>query len=302
MLFLCVMCTGKLRKLFNAIKDLVKEIKPIGLTERAERYLRRGAYGKLVMIYYEEYDAADASTTKQISTNKHGVVNLLNCFDRDGEIPCSFKFGDDKFIQSTPAKFAGILGMQRIGSRKGQKLLKYFSLNELDDNILYNKYFTNIKDTAHPTTVTKKKIIEELKQVMSKRERTKLDDRHVVCLIGLYLCCVLFFGDVHASGVNVRFLSIVETYETVLKVSWPDLVHEYLFDQILNNDNCVSNVKACVPYILMLFAEHTPAGSIEKVTNHEQQIPRVGRWDLKVISDFIAGANMTEFSVSVLYY
>ncbi|KAI3904658.1 hypothetical protein MKW98_014838 [Papaver atlanticum] len=148
------MCTGKLRQSFNAIKDLVKEIKPIGLTERAERYLRRVAYGKLVMMYYEEYDAADASTTKQISTNKHGVMKLLNCFDRDGDIPCSFKFGDDKFIQST----------------KGQKLLKYFSLNELDDNVLYNKYFTDIKDTTHPTTVSKKKIIEELKQVMSKRE------------------------------------------------------------------------------------------------------------------------------------
>ncbi|KAI3907371.1 hypothetical protein MKW98_010721 [Papaver atlanticum] len=265
------MCTGKLRQSFNAIKDLFKEIKPIGLIERAERYLRRAAYSKLVMMYYEEYDTADASTTKQISTNKHGVMKVLNCFDRDGDIPCSFKFGDDKFIQSTPAKFAGILGMQRIGSTKGQKLLKYFSLNELDDNVLYNKYFTDIKDTTHPTTVTKKKIIEELKQVMNKRERTKLDDQHVVCLIGLYLCCVLFFGDVNASGVNVRFLANVETYETVLKVSWPNLVHEYLFDQILNNA-CVSNVKACVPYLLILFAEHTPAGLIAIVTNHEKQI------------------------------
>ncbi|KAI3902187.1 hypothetical protein MKW98_022393 [Papaver atlanticum] len=228
-------------------------------------------------------------------------MKLLNCFDRDGDIPCSFKFGDDKFIQSTPAKFARILAMQRIGSRKGQKLLKYFSLNELDDNILYNKYFTDIKDTSHPTTMTKKKIIEELKQVMNRRERTKLDDQHVVCLIGLYLCCVLFFGDVNASGVNVRVLAIVEAYKTVLKVSWPYLVHEHLFDQILNNA-CLSNVKACVQYLLILFAEHTPAGLIAKVTNYEQQIPRVGRWDVQVISDFIAGANMEEFSVSVLYY
>ncbi|KAI3932710.1 hypothetical protein MKW98_012681 [Papaver atlanticum] len=275
------MCTRKLRQSFNAIKDLVKEIKPIGLTERAERYLRRAAYGKLVIMYYEEYDAAVASTTKQISTNKHG-------------------FGDDKFIQSTPAKFASILAMQRIGGRKGHKLLKYFSLNELDDNVLYNKYFIDIKDTSHPTTVTKKKIIEELKELMSRRERTRLDDQHVVCFIGLYLCCVLFFGDVNATGVIVRYLTIVETYETVLKMSWPDLVHEHLFDQILNN-TCLSNVKACVQYLLIflfdrvnkfgrlfymlhiLFAEHTPAGLIAKVTNHEQQIPRVGRWDISDI-------------------
>ncbi|KAI3883434.1 hypothetical protein MKX03_031899, partial [Papaver bracteatum] len=84
---------------------------------------------------------------------------------------------------------------------------------------------------------------------MSRRERTKLDDQHVVCLIGLYLCCVLFFGDVNASGVNVLFLAIVETYETVLKVSWPNLVHEHLFDQILNNV-FLSNVKACLQYLL----------------------------------------------------
>ncbi|KAI3932570.1 hypothetical protein MKW98_012541, partial [Papaver atlanticum] len=79
---------------FNAIKDLVKEIKPIGLSERAVKYLRKSAYGELVMMYYEEYDA---KKVKKITTNKHGVVKLLNCFDKDGDIPYSFKFGD-KYI------------------------------------------------------------------------------------------------------------------------------------------------------------------------------------------------------------
>ncbi|KAI3855872.1 hypothetical protein MKW98_006029, partial [Papaver atlanticum] len=118
----------------------------------------------------------------------------------------------------------------------------------------------------------------------------KLDDQHVVCMIGLYLCCVLFFGDINVNAVNVKFLAIVETYETLLKVSWPDLIHEYLFTQLLENAGSVSNGSK-----LILFAEHTPVGLIPKVQNSEQKIPRVGRWDVQVISDFIASANITEF-------
>ncbi|RZC84330.1 hypothetical protein C5167_047117 [Papaver somniferum] len=124
----------------------------------------------------------------------------------------------------------------------------------------------------------------------------KIDDQHIVCMIGFYLCCVLFFADINASAANVKFLAIVETYETVLKVSWPDLIHEYLFSHLLENDGSVANVKACVSYLLILFAEHTPTGLIPKVPKHEQQIPRVGRWNVHQISDFISRTNMTEFS------
>ncbi|KAI3894019.1 hypothetical protein MKX03_034912, partial [Papaver bracteatum] len=86
---------------------------------------------------------------------------------------------------------------------------------------------------------------------MSKpRRRNKVDEKNLVCLIGFYLCCVLFFGNVNANEVNVRYLSIVETYETVLKVLWPDLIHEHLFEEIQSNVDCMSNVKACVQYLL----------------------------------------------------
>ncbi|KAI3884635.1 hypothetical protein MKX03_037048, partial [Papaver bracteatum] len=133
----------KLRHSLNAVQDLVKEMKPIGLSKRAERYLRKAAYGDLVMMYYDEYDLANPKNMKQISTNKNGVVKLLKCFDRDGAVPCSFRFGEN-LIESTPEKFVGITGMKRTGSRKGQKLIKHFDLNEVDDNILYNKYFSDI--------------------------------------------------------------------------------------------------------------------------------------------------------------
>ncbi|XP_026420160.1 uncharacterized protein LOC113316155 [Papaver somniferum] len=236
----------------------------------------------------------------QITTNKHGVLKLLNCFDMDCETPCSFKFADDKIIESTPAKLAGIFCMQRIGSRKGQKLLKYYCPSDLTDNVLYSKYFTDIKSTKHQTTVTKTNILEKIKQLMAKRrksgKRKKVDEKDLVCLIGLYLCCVLFFGDKNANGVNAKYLSIVETYDTVLKVSWPDLIHEHLFEEIHTNLSCLSNVKACVQYLLLLFAEHTPAGLIPKVENHEEDIPRVGRWDIYQISDYIWKTDMTQFS------
>ncbi|RZC73091.1 hypothetical protein C5167_048573 [Papaver somniferum] len=98
--------TGNLRQSLNAVKDLVKVIKPIGLTDRAQRYLRRAAYGELVMMYYDDYDTTVPTTTRQITTNKHGVLKLLNCFDMDCETPCSFRFADDKIIESTPAKLA----------------------------------------------------------------------------------------------------------------------------------------------------------------------------------------------------
>ncbi|KAI3847359.1 hypothetical protein MKX03_023497 [Papaver bracteatum] len=189
---------------------------------KAARYLRKAHYGDLVMIYYDEYDVANPKNMKQITTNKHGVVKLLNCFDRDYEVPCSFKFRENR-IESTHAKFVGITRMKRTGSRKGEKLIQWFDHNEVDDNLLHNKYFSDIKQIAHSTTVSKKKIMETLKEVMNKKKkRTPLDDEHVVCLIGFYLCCVLFFGDKNASAVNVKYLVIVETYETVLKVFWPD--------------------------------------------------------------------------------
>ncbi|XP_026417448.1 uncharacterized protein LOC113312929 [Papaver somniferum] len=217
----------------------------------------------------------------------------------DCETPCSFRFAD-KIIESTPAKLAGIFCMQRIGSRKGQKLLKYYCPSDLTDNVLYSKYFTDIKSTKHQTTVTKTNILEKIKQLMAKRrksgKRKKVDEKDLVCLIGLYLCCVLFFGDKNANGVNAKYLSIVETYDTVLKVSWPDLIHEHLFEEIHTNLSCLSNVKACVQYLLLLFAEHTPAGLIPKVENHEEDIPRVGRWDIYQISDYIWKTDMTQFS------
>ncbi|KAI3839052.1 hypothetical protein MKX03_028690 [Papaver bracteatum] len=297
---------GKLRKSLNAVKDLVKVIKPIGLTDRAQRYLFRVAYGKLVMMYYDEYDPAVPSTTKQITTNKSGVLKLLNCFDLYCDTPCSFKFGDDKFIESTPAKLDGLFYMQRIGNIKGQKLLKKFSHKDLIDNVLYNKFFTDIKSTTHQTTVTKTKKLEKIKQLMTKMsksgKRKKIDEKDLVCLIGFYLCCVLFFGDINANGVNVKYLSIIKTYETMLKVSWPDLIHENLFEEIHDNIDCLANVKACVQYLLILFAEHAPEGSILKVPNHEEDIPRVGRWDLYQISDYIFITDMTQFSVSVSWF
>ncbi|RZC87242.1 hypothetical protein C5167_007872 [Papaver somniferum] len=176
------------------VQDLVKEIKPIGLSKRAERYLREAPYDVIVMMYYDEYDVANPKNMKQITTNKHGVVKLLNYFDRDCEVPCSFKFGEN-FIESTLAKFDAITGMKMTGSRKGQKLIKWFDLNEMDDNVLYNKYFSDIKQTSHSTAVSKKKIMEIIIQVMNKKKRrTPLDDDHVICLIGFYLCCVLFLA------------------------------------------------------------------------------------------------------------
>ncbi|RZC81440.1 hypothetical protein C5167_044019 [Papaver somniferum] len=285
-----VAITGNLRQSLNTVKDLVKVIKPIVLTEMAQRYLRRAAYGELVMMYYDDYDTSVPSTTRQISTNKHGVLKLLNCFDMDCETPCSFKFGDDKIIDSTPAKLAGIFCMQRIGSRKGQKLLKYYCPSDLTDNVLYNKFFTDIKSIKHQTTVTKTNILEKIKQLMTKRsksgKRKKVDEKRSKS------------GKRKKVGKDIHLLdSIVETYDTVLKVSWPDLIHKHLFEEIHTNLGCLSNVKACVQYLLLLFAEHTPAGLIPKVENHEEDIPRIGRWDIYQISDYIWRTDMTQFSL-----
>ncbi|KAI3862538.1 hypothetical protein MKX03_037642, partial [Papaver bracteatum] len=160
----------KLRHPFNAVQDLVKEIKPIRLYERAGTYLRKEPCGDLVMLYYDEFDVAAPKNMKKRTTNKHGVMKLLKCFDRDCEVPCAFKFGEN-FIESTPAKFIGITGMKRIGSRKGQKLIEGFNLKKLDENVLYNKYFFDIKETQHSTAMTKKKIMETIIEVMKKKKK-----------------------------------------------------------------------------------------------------------------------------------
>ncbi|KAI3990536.1 hypothetical protein MKX01_022836, partial [Papaver californicum] len=130
--------------------------------------------------------------------------------------------------------------------------------------------------------------------MMRIEKPTTVDDEELMCLIGFYFCCVLFFGDINASSIHVKYLGLVDTFETVKKVSWPYMIHENLFNDIIDNIN-VANVKGCVPYLLILFVEHTEKGTIPKVQNREKILPRVGRCDMYKISNFIYKADMSQF-------
>ncbi|KAI3992723.1 hypothetical protein MKX01_021684 [Papaver californicum] len=167
---------------------------------------------------------------------------------------------------------AAILGMKRVGGKRGDKIINQ-RVNEIDDNRLYNKYFQNSKKKGK---VDKTSIAAMIKEVMEIKEPTIVDEEELVCLIGFYMCCVLFFGDINASSIQVEYLGLVETLETVKKVSRPYIIHEHLFDKIIDNVN-VAQVKGCVPYLLILFVEHTPKDTIPKVHNREAIFPRVRR-------------------------
>ncbi|KAI3997715.1 hypothetical protein MKX01_040688 [Papaver californicum] len=114
------------------------------------------------------------------------------------------------------------------------------------------------------------------------------------------MSCVLFFSDINAISIHVNYLGLVETLETVKKVSWPDIIHEHLFNELQDKVN-VAKFKGRVPYLLVtiinLFAEHTPKNTIKKVQNRETILPRVGRWNVHDISDFIAKTDMTQFTI-----
>ncbi|KAI3988452.1 hypothetical protein MKX01_026266 [Papaver californicum] len=122
-----------------------------------------------------------------------------------------------------------------------------------------------------------------------------------MCLIRFYFCYVLFFGDINVSSVNVKYLGLVETLETMKKVSRPDMILEHLFKDILTTEN-VANVKGCVPYLLILFAEHTEKGTIPKVQNRKTDFPRVRSWDVYEISDFIHKKDMSQFTIRFQNY
>ncbi|KAI3969846.1 hypothetical protein MKX01_038314 [Papaver californicum] len=134
-----------------------------------------------------------------------------------------------------------------------------------------------------------------IKEVMKIEEPTTVGDEQLVCLVGFYMCFVLFFGYINASSIHVKYLGLVETLETVKKVSWSDTIHEHLFNEI--QDVNVAKVKECVPYLLILFAEHTQKNTNKNVQNREKILPRVERWNVHDISDFIAKTNMTQFIV-----
>ncbi|KAI3931297.1 hypothetical protein MKX01_040214, partial [Papaver californicum] len=203
---------------------------------------------------------------------------------RNGEILNAFKFGD-KVLESAPEKYVAILGMNTIGGREGHRIINQ-KRKEINDNLLYNKYFYNTKKKSHAATVDKRSIAATIKEEMTIEKLTRFDDEQLLCLIGFYLCCVMFFGDINASSMNVRYLGLVETLDTVKKVSWPDKINEHLFNKILISEN-ITNVKGCVPYLLILFAEHTEKGTIPKVPNRKTDFPRVGRWNVHEISYFI---------------
>ncbi|KAI3989999.1 hypothetical protein MKX01_003702 [Papaver californicum] len=174
------------------------------------------------------WNIEDKEPQKKINTNKHRVAKLLTCFDREGPSPTSFKFGD-KILESTPEKYDAILGMKSVGGRKGYNIINHKG-KEIDDNVLYDKYFSNIKNKG-------------------------------------------------------------KVGKTIMHVS-PDMIHEHLFDKILNTE-IVENVKGCVLYLSILFVEHTKKGTIPKVQNKETDFPRVRRWDVYEISDFIHKTDMS---------
>ncbi|KAI3991819.1 hypothetical protein MKX01_038217 [Papaver californicum] len=245
----------------NDVQELVNSLKPIGISIGADKLLREEVfYGNLFLMFW---NTEDKELQNNINTNKHGIAKLLMCYDRDDPSPSAFKFGD-KFIESTPEKCAAILGTNRVGGRKGDKIINK-RVKEIYDNLLYKKYFQNSKKKGK---VDKTPIATTITEVMRIDKQTPVDDEQLVCLMGFYMCYVLFSGDTSASSIHVKYLGLVENLETVKKVSWPDMIHGHFFNEILDNVN-VAKVKGCVPYLL----------------NRETILPRVGRWNVYEVSN-----------------
>ncbi|MCL7035834.1 hypothetical protein MKW94_000289, partial [Papaver nudicaule] len=113
------------------------------------------------------------------------------------------------------------------------------------------------------------------------------DDEDLVRLIGLFLCTAFFFTTKEADKLSEKYIGLVSDLERSRNVSWPDLIHNFLEEQLNKHmgDEQVKHTNGCVTYLLIWFAEHTHIVKPVNIRNKKEYIPRAARWNLTAICD-----------------
>ncbi|MCL7035906.1 hypothetical protein MKW94_001696 [Papaver nudicaule] len=129
-------------------------------------------------------------------------------------------------------------------------------------------------------------------------------DEDLVKLIGLFLCNAVFFTTKEADKLSEKYIGLVADPERSRNVSWPDLIHNFLEEQL---NRClvgerIEHTNGCVTYLLIWFAEHTHIVEPVKLNNVNEYIPRAGKWNLMAICEaLLKDLDTLEFEVKIQY-
>lgn len=187
--------------------------------------------------------------------NRDGLRRIFSCYYPTEDNIFRFEFGENNYVSSKVEQMAIIYGMNRIQTRVGDTLLGEWFMNseiKLMNCELFKRYFLQGgKKGFREKHVSKKSIVEAILKAMKRREAD--DDEMCVCLIGLYLCCTLFFNDLLGNQVKVEYFGIVQDVETTKQIPWATLVHNYLFESMYlkYQKNEMENLLGCIPYLVV---------------------------------------------------
>ncbi|KAI3892409.1 hypothetical protein MKX03_012627, partial [Papaver bracteatum] len=206
-----------------------------------------------------------------------GLEHILNTFDQEKGV---FRFGGDKEFKSTAEQLAVIFGLQRkMKSAREQGGEEDFTSISIAHIIFCKTYLKGEK------VMKRKDIIDAL--YVAAEDVTKPND--FVKLLVLYLCVAIFFPDQSGCKLPSVYLKYVFVMD---EVSWPDLIHSYLMEALMDTKKPYKTLRGCTVYILYWFAEITHL--ISKYEGEQGRgKPRFVRWNTRMLAQKIGDAGMT---------
>lgn len=84
-----------------------------------------------------------------------------------------------------------------------------------------------------------------------KQKEIEMRDTDIMRLIGLFMCVTLFFTQKDASSLNEKYIGLVHDTDRSKNLSWLDLIHHHLREQLFNNSSNPTVVTGCVIYLLV---------------------------------------------------
>ncbi|KAI3894050.1 hypothetical protein MKW92_026068 [Papaver armeniacum] len=205
-----------------------------------------------------------------------GVERILNTFD---PIKRVFVF-EGKEFKSTAENLAVIFGLQRIKGGAEFTTIRHPQPEIHIAQIVFCKTYLK----GEPG-MQKKDIIESL--YATAEDVTKPDE--FVKLLVLYFCVQIFFPSKSGNKISKLYLNYVFAMD---RVSWPDLIHSYLMEALMEAEKPYKTLKGCTVYILFWFAEVTHFVSKIEVEPGNCK-PRFLRWNTKVLVEEIGNKGMT---------
>ncbi|KAI3883692.1 hypothetical protein MKW92_038818 [Papaver armeniacum] len=205
-----------------------------------------------------------------------GVEGILNTFDPIKQV---FVF-EGKEFKSTAENLAVIFGLQRIKGGAEFTTIRHPQPEIHIAQIVFCKTYLK----GEPG-MQKKDIIESL--YATAEDVTKPDE--FVKLLVLYFCVQIFFPSKSGNKISKLYLNYVFAMD---QVSWPDLIHSYLMEALMEAEKPYKTLKGCTVYILFWFAEVTHF--VSKIEGEPGNCkPRFLRWNTKVLVEEISNKGMT---------